>query len=285
MVHRVGLYFALSSIHTIHIQPYIQAQAVAFKIQNAGLPALSTRDMMLMTCCTISPPSIVGEPLILATSSIHVHVLSVVCDQYIVPLINGLGESCLLPGLDHLRHVQHSLSSLLEPVDLSVTILSSNALPGPSAAPPHDALGLQLSLALLSLWTLSNTGSLYSQSVLLSPPQPLRWALDAEWHQIFDAISLRKLDEISLAAQREDRVVPVAGNRVLVRLERARYRLNGLGCGCWSFGCCGGDGGLWEDCCWWVARKEARKTLWQRFRQLDVSGGGRHGEIAVFPWS
>lgn len=95
-------------------------------------------------------------------------------------------------------------------------------------------------------------------------------------------MSLRKLDQIGLAAEGKHWVVPVASDRVLVCLERIRYRLNGRSC-VWL----GGRGGcvVWEDCCWRIARKEAGEALRQRLRQLDVSGGGRHGEICRLSWS
>ena len=97
-------------------------------------------------------------------------------------------------------------------------------------------------------------------------------------------MSLRQLNQVRLSAQRKHWVVPFAGNRVLMCLERIRYRLNRLGCGDLSRAESVRRGVLWEDCGWWVAREESGKTLGQGFRQLDVSSLGRHGCCRLSWW-
>lgn len=82
---------------------------------------------------------------------------------------------------------------------------------------------------MLSLHLLPDSRALDPQPVLRPPPDLLLRALDRERQQHLHAVLARQLDQVGLAAQREDRVLQPAGDGVSVGLEGGRSSGGGGG--------------------------------------------------------
>lgn len=79
-----------------------------------------------------------------------------------------------------------------------------------------------MSLVQATLDLLSHTGTLYAQAVLNAVCQSRLLALGRLRQQLLDAVVVCHLDELSLAALRVRRVLPLARYRMLVGHERVR---------------------------------------------------------------
>ncbi len=129
-----------------------------------------------------------------------------------------------LPGLDELGHLQHGLSSFFHPVRKRLAKKVELFPPHRRAKgeKPENILGNHVSLVNASLDLLSNTSTLYPETVLNAMRQSKLGPLCRLGQQLLDAVLARKLDQVGLPARRVHGVLPLASLFILVEAKRVR---------------------------------------------------------------